>query len=142
MYQQHNQQGGQQQQQLQSILTEEDLASTILSDLKRVVREYATAATESTCPDIRQLFTKLLDSTLKEQGQLFQAMQSNNMYNTASPALRQELDKQAQQYQQTKQKTAQCVQKNLGQRQNQTYYTPAMQHQAPQQQSGQQPYYM
>ncbi len=140
MYQQQNQQGGQQQ--IQNLLNEEDLASIILSDLKRVVREYATAATESTCPDIRQLFTKLLDSTLKEQGQLFQIMQQNNMYNTASPALRQELDKQAQQYQQTKQKTAQCVQKHLGQRQNQTFYNPAMQQQQSHQQSGHQPYYM
>ncbi|CAM3997168.1 spore coat protein [Paenibacillus alkaliterrae] len=131
-----------QQQQKQSILTEEDLAGAILSDLKRVVREYATAATESTCPDIRQLFTKLMNSTLTLQGQLFQAMQQANMYNAASPALRQELDKQMKQYQQTKQKTTQFVQQNLGQQQNQTFYTPAMQQQTNQQQQGNQPYYM
>lgn len=130
------------QQQQQSILSEEDLASTILCDLKRVVREYATATTESTCPDIRQLFTKLTDSTMKMQGQMFEAMKQANMYNASSPALRQELDKQAQQYQQTKQKTTQFVQQNLGQQQNQTFYTPAMQHQSAQQQQGQQPYYM
>ncbi|MEV5026015.1 spore coat protein [Paenibacillus sp. LPE1-1-1.1] len=131
-----------QQQQKQSILTEEDLASSILSDLKRVVREYATAATESTCPDIRQLFTKLTDSTLALQGQLFQAMQQANMYNTSSPVLRQELDKQAKQYQQTKQKTNQFLQQTLGgQQQSQTLYTPNMQQQSGQQQNGQ-PYYM
>lgn len=130
-----------QQQQKQSILTEEDLAGTILSDLKRVVREYATAATESICPDIRQLFTKLTDSTLALQGQLFTAMQQANMYNTSSPALRQELDKQAKQYQQTKQKTSQFLQQNLGQQQNQTMYTPQMQ-QSGQYQQGSQTHYM
>ncbi|RJE91181.1 spore coat protein [Paenibacillus sp. 1011MAR3C5] len=125
-------------QQSQSILTEEDLASTVLSDLKRVVREYATAATESTCPDIRQLFTKLLDNTLKAQGQLFQALQQSNMYNTASPALRQELDKQAQQYKQTAQKTKQQLQQALGGAQQGTYFNPIHQEQSGQQQ---QPYY-
>ena len=130
------------QQQKQSILTEEDLAGSILGDLKRVVREYATAATESTCPDIRQLFTKLMDSTLALQGQMFQAMQQANMYNVSSPALRQELDKQAKQYQQTKQKTNQFLQQNLGQRQGQTMYTPNMQHQYGQHQQGTQTYYM
>ena len=130
------------QQQQQSMLSEEDLASTIISDLKRIVREYATATTESTCPDIRQLFTKLTDSTMKMQGQMFETMQQNNMYNASSPALRQELDKQVKQYQQTKQKTVQFVQQNLGQQQNQTFYTPAMQQQSAQQQQGQQPYYM
>lgn len=118
-----------QQGQQQSFLSEEDLASTILSDLKRVVREYATAATESTCPDIRQLFTKLLNNTLNMQGQLFQAMQQSNMYNTASPALRQELDKQAQQYQQTAQKTKQFLQQKLGNRQNGSFYAPIHQDQ-------------
>ncbi|GKU75858.1 spore coat protein [Paenibacillus sp. L3-i20] len=112
-------------QQSQSILTEEDLVSTVLSDLKRVVREYATAATESTCPDIRQLFTKLLDSTLTMQGQLFQAMQQANMYNPSSPALRQELDKQAKEYQQTTQKTKQMLQQKLYNAGQQSIYTPA-----------------
>ncbi|MCU6710319.1 spore coat protein [Paenibacillus sp. J5C_2022] len=132
-----------QQQQLQSILTEEDLASAVLNDLKRVVREYATAATESTCPDIRQLFTTLLNNTLAVQGQMFQAMQQSNMYNTASPALRQELNKQATQYRQSQQKTMNQLQK-AGAGQSQTMYTP-MQQGGAQQQNMQQnnpPYYM
>lgn len=127
-------------QQGQTILTEEDLASTVLADLKRVVREYATAATESTCPDIRQLFTKLLDNTLKAQGQLFQVMQQNQMYNTASPALRQEMDKQAQQYKQTAQKTKQLLQQKLGGMGQGSMYTPMQQQQSHQQ--SHQPYYM
>lgn len=94
----------------QTMLPQEDMAYTILSDLKRVTREYATAATESSCPSIRSLFTNLLNSTLKMQGDLFQTMQHANMYSTASPALRQEIDKQLKQNQQTKQKTEQFLQ--------------------------------
>ncbi|NIK66828.1 MULTISPECIES: spore coat protein [unclassified Paenibacillus] len=101
MYQQHH-------------LPDEDLAYTVLSDLKRVVREYSTAATESSCPEVRQMFTQLMNSTLKLQGNLFQTMQSANMYNTASPALRQEIDKQVKEYQQTQQKTTQYLQQRLG----------------------------
>ena len=126
------------QQQSQTILSEEDWATTVLCDLKRVVREYATAATESTCPDIRQLFTKLLDNSLAMQGQLFQAMKQCNMYNTASPALKQELEKQAKQYKQTQQKTQQMLQQKLG-GQQQTMYTPMQQQQT---QPNHQPYYM
>ncbi|MFC4304976.1 spore coat protein [Cohnella boryungensis] len=95
-----------------TILPEADMAYTILSDLKRVTREYATAATESVCPDIRQMFTQLLDDTLKLQGELYMAMQQNNMYNASSPAMKQELDKQLKQYQQTQQQTAQFVQQS------------------------------
>lgn len=91
-------------------LTDEDIASTILSDLKRVTREYATAATESVCPEIRQMFTQMLNSTLTMQGELFTVMQQNNMYNASSPALKQEVGKQLKQYQQTQQKANQFVQ--------------------------------
>ncbi|MFC5648125.1 spore coat protein [Paenibacillus solisilvae] len=119
----------------QSLLPDEDLAYTVLSDLKRVVREYATAATESSCPQIRQLFTNLLNSTLQLQGQLFKAMESQNMYSTASPALRQEVDKQIKQNQQMEQKTAQLLQQiGAGQQQ----FQPFMQNQQHQQMAGQQ----
>ncbi|WP_229263611.1 spore coat protein [Cohnella cholangitidis] len=91
-------------------LTDEDVASGILSDLKRVTREFATAATESVCPEIRQMFTQMLNNTLTMQGELYTAMSQNNMYNASSPALKQELDKQLKQYQQTQQKTSQFVQ--------------------------------
>ncbi|MFC5402741.1 spore coat protein [Cohnella soli] len=94
----------------QTTLPDEDIAYTVLSDLKRVTREYATAAMESVCPDIRQMFTQLLDDTLKLQGELYNAMQSNNMYNASSPVLKQEIDKQLKSYQQTQQKTNQFVQ--------------------------------
>ncbi|XID93249.1 spore coat protein [Paenibacillaceae bacterium WGS1546] len=94
------------------ILPEEDMAYTILADLKRVTREYATAATESVCPEVRQMFTELMDDTLKLQGELYTVMQQNNMYSASSPAIKAEVDKQFQQCQQTQQKTAQFVQQS------------------------------
>jgi spore coat protein CotF len=93
-----------------AIMPDGDLAYTILSDLKRVTREYATAATESSCQNVRQMFTNLMDNTLRMQGELYTIMQSNNMYNASSPALRQEVDKQIKSYQQTQQKTNQFLQ--------------------------------
>jgi spore coat protein CotF len=95
-------------------LPDEDMAYTILSDLKRVTREYATASTESVCPEIRQMFTQLLNNTLQMQGELYNVMQQNNMYSASSPALKQEIDKQFKQNQQTQQKTNQFVQQTQG----------------------------
>ncbi|TVX98321.1 spore coat protein [Cohnella terricola] len=93
-----------------TVLPEADMAYTVLSDLKRVTREYATAATESVCPEIRKMFTELMDDTLKLQGELYMAMQQNNMYNASSPVIKPELDKHLKQYQQIQQQTAQFVQ--------------------------------
>jgi len=94
-------------------LTEDDLAGVVLCDLKRVVREYATAATESTCPETRQMFTNLLNSALTMQGQLFTVMSKNNMYEAASVAPKKELDKQIQSYTQMSQKTQAWLQQGF-----------------------------
>ncbi|MDI4644636.1 spore coat protein [Cohnella hashimotonis] len=91
-------------------MPDEDLAYTVLADLKRVTREYATAATESVCPTVRQQFTQLLNVTLQMQGELYTTMQSANMYNASSPTLRQEIDKNLKTYQDTQTKTQQFVQ--------------------------------
>ncbi|GIO13921.1 hypothetical protein J19TS2_34760 [Cohnella xylanilytica] len=96
--------------QQQPFMPDGDLAYTVLADLKRVTREYATAATESVCPTVRQQFTQLMNTTLAMQGELYTAMTQQKMYNAASPALRQEIDKQFKQYQSTQQKTNQFVQ--------------------------------
>ncbi|MBM7566778.1 spore coat protein [Paenibacillus sacheonensis] len=100
----------QQQGHAKPMLSDEDLAYTVLADLKRVASEYTTAVTESSCQQVRQLFTNLLNSTLQLQGQLYKAMEQNNMYSAASPALRQEIQKQLQSNQQTEQKTEQFLQ--------------------------------
>ncbi|MGN7358292.1 spore coat protein [Paenibacillus sp. SAF-054] len=93
-----------------AFMQEEDLLYTILADLKRTVREYTTAATESSCPSVRQMFNHLTSDTLRLQGELFNLMKQNNMYSTASKALRQELDKQIQSAHSTQQKCRQFVQ--------------------------------
>ncbi|MBM7566218.1 spore coat protein [Paenibacillus sacheonensis] len=93
-------------------LPEEDIANTILADLKRVTREYATAATESVCPQIRQMFTNLLNETLAMQGDLYTTLKQANLYNASSPVLQQEIDKQVAQYKQTQQKTSQFAQQS------------------------------
>jgi len=93
-----------------STLPEKDWLYTILCDLKRTAREYTTAVTESNCPTVRQEFTQLQNSTLTLQGQLYQLMQQQNMYNTSSPALAQELTKQIQQYKQSGQEAVQFAQ--------------------------------
>lgn len=94
----------------QQFMPDADLAYTVLCDLKRTTREYATAAMESVCPAVRQQFTQLLNMTLQMQGELYTAMQSNNMYNASSPTLRQEIDKNLKTYQDTQMKTQQFVQ--------------------------------
>lgn len=91
-------------------LTEDDLASVVLDDLKRCVREYATAATESTCPKTRQMFTDLLNSTLKMQGEMFTVMSQNNMYEAASVAPQKEISKQIQSYTSMQQQTQSWLQ--------------------------------
>ncbi|MFS0840622.1 spore coat protein [Paenibacillus sp. 1P03SA] len=103
------QQNQQQNPQNGSPLSDKDLLYTILADHKRVIREYATAATESTCPEIRQLFNHLTLNTLLLQGELYTFMKQNNMYSTPSPALRQDIDKQIQHSQQSGQQTQQRV---------------------------------
>ncbi|CAI6046064.1 spore coat protein [Cohnella sp. JJ-181] len=110
-------------------LPDEDLAYTVLADLKRVTREYATAATESACPTVRQQFTQLLNVTLQMQGELYDAMQSAQMYPAPAPALKQDIDRSLKSYQDTQTKTQQFVQ------QAQQIATPAWQQQ---QSSGQQ----
>lgn len=96
-------------------LTEDDLASVVLDDLKRCVREYATAATESTCPVTRQMFTDLLNSTLKMQGEMFTVMSQNNMYEAASVAPQKEISKQIQSYTSMQQQTQSWLQQGIQQ---------------------------
>lgn len=97
-----------------SFMPEADLAYTILADLKRTVREYSTATTESNCPTVRQMFTDLTNNTLKLQGELYNVMQQNNMYPAPGKALKTDIDKQIQTANQTKQECEQFVQqKNI-----------------------------
>ncbi|WP_410512161.1 spore coat protein [Paenibacillus sp. BR2-3] len=93
-----------------AFMPDEDLLNTILADLKRTVREYTTAATESNCPSVRQTFNELTMNTLRLQGDLYQQMRQLNMYSAPSSALRFDIDKQLQSAMQTQQKSQQFVQ--------------------------------
>lgn len=95
-------------------MADEDLLYTILADLKRTVREYTTAATESNCPAVRSAFNNLTMDTLRLQGDLYNQMSQMNMYTTPGKALRQDIDKQLQSAQQTQQKCQQFVQQKTG----------------------------
>ncbi|MDF2653066.1 MAG: Coat domain protein [Paenibacillus sp.] len=101
-------------QQHQAIMQDQDLLYTVLCDLKRTAREYTTAATESNCATVRTTFKNLLNQTLQQQEQLYEFMKQQNMYNTSSPALKQEIDKQIKQYQQDLNQTNQFVQQYVG----------------------------
>ncbi|MDT3425047.1 spore coat protein CotF [Paenibacillus forsythiae] len=101
-------------QNVNAFMQDEDLLNIILADLKRTVREYTTAATESACPSVRRTFNDLTGDTLRLQGELFTQMSQLNMYKTPSKALRQELDKQIQNAHQTQQKSQQFIQQKLG----------------------------
>ncbi|MDR0268794.1 spore coat protein [Paenibacillus sp.] len=128
-----------------AFMQDEDLLYTILADLKRTVREYTTATTESACPMVRQMFTQLTDDTLRMQGELYNLMSQLNMYSTSSSALRQDLDKQLKDAQNTQQQTRQFVQQktssmnqNMGMNQSlEMANTPSKQ-----QEQQQNPYYM
>jgi spore coat protein CotF len=93
-----------------SFMPAEDLLYTILADMKRTVREYTTATTESNCPSVRQLFTDLTSDTLRLQGDLYRLMSQNNMYSTTTKALRTDLDKQIQEARKTQQECQQFIQ--------------------------------
>ncbi|MDY8023181.1 spore coat protein [Paenibacillus polymyxa] len=93
-----------------SFMPEEDLLYTILADMKRTVREYTTATTESNCPSVRQMFTDLTNDTLRLQGDLYHLMSQNNMYATPTKALRIDLDKQIQEARKTQHECQQFIQ--------------------------------
>lgn len=113
------QQQQQQQQAVQNLLPEKDWLYTVLCDLKRTAREYATAVTEASDESLRKIFTDLLNSTLTMQGQVYTLMKQNNMYNASSPVQGQEIQKQIQTYQKSGQEAFQFAKQKLGQQNQQ-----------------------
>ncbi|MNO52139.1 Coat F domain protein [compost metagenome] len=94
-------------------MADEDLLTMILDDLKRTVREYTTAATESNCQTVRQVFNDLTMDTLRIQGDLYNQMSQMGLYKAPDKALRQAVDKQIQSAQQVQQKCQQFVQQKM-----------------------------
>ncbi len=97
-----------------TFMPEKDLLYTIVADLKRTSREYLTAATESNCSSVRQMFTNLTNDTLRLQGEVFTLMQQQTQYSLPSKAPRSELDKQVQASQKTQQESRQFVSQKTG----------------------------
>ncbi|UQZ35746.1 spore coat protein [Paenibacillus sp. PK3_47] len=97
-----------------TFMADEDMLKTVLTDLRRTVREYTTAATESNCPVVRATFNELTMDTLRLQGELYGHMKQLNMYSAPGKALRQDVDKQIQSAQQAEQKCQQFVQQKTG----------------------------
>ncbi|KAB7670692.1 spore coat protein [Bacillus sp. B1-b2] len=95
------------------IIGDQDIVYSYLADLKRTSREYTTAAMESNCPEVRQIFEQLLQNTLKLQEQTYQLMSQQGWYNTSSPVLIAEINKQINSYTQTQSQTNQIVQQNM-----------------------------
>lgn len=110
-------------------LQEKDWGNLVLSELKRIAREYMTAALEASHPAIRQTFAALGQKTLQDQAELYALLQQMNGYgnvkNASQQELAQELQQQAQKIEQLRGFVRQSVQQdafNAG-----AYQQPAMQ---------------
>lgn len=89
-----------------TFLPEEDLLNTILNELKRTVREYTTATTESSCPSVRRMFEELTADTLKMQGEMYHLIEQQKQYPSAVPhAMKSDVEKQLRQMQNSAAKT-------------------------------------
>jgi spore coat protein CotF len=110
------QQGYSQQQQAQGqqvYLQDQDLAKIVLSELKRIGREYTIATQEATNPQIRQIFQALLQKTLQDQALVFQEIQQLGGYGEIPEAPQQDIHKELQKQSQTANKLQSFVQQNL-----------------------------
>ncbi|TVY09375.1 spore coat protein [Paenibacillus cremeus] len=89
------QQSGQSQQHYH--LQEQDAGNLVLNELKRVAREYTTAALEATHPAIRQTFATVTQHTLQDQAELFNVLSQMQGYGQIKMATQQEVQQELQQ---------------------------------------------
>jgi spore coat protein CotF len=101
-------------QQQQAKLQDQDLANFVLSELKRVAREYTTAALEASNPIIRRTFESQLHKTLQMQEQLYQVMKEQNMYGAMTSASQQDIHKEIQNHAEQANKLQSFMMQNLG----------------------------
>jgi len=128
-------------QQLTPFMQEQDLALVMLSEQKRIAKEYCTAITEANCPTIRRTLTQLLTDSLQCQEALFNTMKQLGWYQGETLAPTVEISA-AQQRAQFKLTETQNIMQQMGQQtqiqpilqqQQQQYMTPPMQQQSAQQ---------
>jgi spore coat protein CotF len=111
----YQQQGYGSQQSLQGMqahLQEQDLAHLILSELKRVAREYTTAVLEANNMQTRQTFQFLLQKTLHDQGILYEVIQQTVGYGDIPTAPQQDIQKELQKQSQSASQLYGFVQQN------------------------------
>ncbi|MNI23030.1 Coat F domain protein [compost metagenome] len=108
-------------------LNQDDLLKIILADLRRTVREYTTATTESSCSSVRKMFTDLTTGTLNLQGKLYDVMSQNQIYGTPAKASRHEVDQKVQEAVQTHQKIQAYVKQHAA---HSNYVPPTMSNQS------------
>ena len=61
-------------------MSEKELLNDILNQEKSIVTLYSSAITESTCQDLRQVFTQNLQQTCQDQYTVFDQMRSKGYY--------------------------------------------------------------
>lgn len=61
-------------------LSEKEMLHDLLNSEKSMVSLYATAITESTCPDLRQVLIQHMQQTCQDQYMLFDQMRSKGYY--------------------------------------------------------------
>ncbi|MGI5878526.1 MAG: spore coat protein [Christensenellales bacterium] len=80
----------------QPIMSEKELMYDLLNQEKEIAKLYATAITESSCPNMRQVLNQNMQQTCADQYSLFDQMRNKGYY--------QSKDAQASEVQQAKQK--------------------------------------
>jgi spore coat protein CotF len=111
-YQQQGYGGQQSPQSMQAHLQEQDVAHLILSELKRMAREYTTAVLEANNMQTRQTFQFLLQKTIHDQGILYEVMQQTVGYGEIPTASQQDIQKELQKQSQSASQLYGFVQQN------------------------------
>lgn len=84
----------------QAAMREQDAFTVILNLLKNTAREYATAVTEASCPNVRQTMQNMLNETLSEQADCYQVMNRQGWYPPAPQASRHDIQQAVQKHRQ------------------------------------------
>lgn len=95
-------------------IADQDMANIVLSELKRMAREYTTASLEANSAKVRHTFEQSLQRTLRDHAELYHMMSQNGMYGQPASANMAEIQKEQQKAQQTSQKLQSFIQQYIG----------------------------
>lgn len=85
-------------QQNQSVLTEQEMITDALSTEKQIISAYGTFLSESTCENLRNELTSILNEKQHIQFQIFDTMKQKGWYNTKNANIN-DVQTAAQKYQ-------------------------------------------